>query len=98
MADRILEILRTRREEVMALAARHGARDPRVFGSVARGEERPDSDVDLLVGWEEGRSLFDLAGLKLDMEALLQRPVEIISEKDVHWSIRDSVLREAMPL
>ena len=59
-------------------AARHGASNLRIFGSVARGEDRPDSDVDVLVGLESGRSLFDLARLRVELEEMLHTPVDVV--------------------
>ena len=59
----IAELLEKKKEEILRIAARHGARNVRVFGSVARGEARPDSDVDFLVDMEPGRSLLDMGGL-----------------------------------
>ncbi len=87
-----------RREEILAIAARHGASNVRLFGSVLRGEERPDSDVDLLVRLEPGRSLFDHSGLKVDLENLLARKVDVVSEDGIYWLIRRKILREAQPI
>jgi uncharacterized protein len=94
-----LETLRAqRREEILRVAARRGARDVRVFGSVARGEANENSDLDLLVAWEPGRSLLDHAGLVQDLQELLGIKVHVGTEKSLHWYVRDRVLREAMPL
>jgi predicted nucleotidyltransferase len=87
-----------RREEILAVAARHGARAVRIFGSVARGEETPASDLDLLVEFEPGRSLLDQIALAQDLEDLLGREVDVVTEKGLHWYIRDRVCREAVPL
>ncbi len=70
----------------------------RVFGSVARGEARPDSDVDLLVELEPGRSLLDLGGLLTDLQTLLGRKVDVVSDKGLRDRIRGQVLQEARPL
>jgi len=86
------------REEILSLAARHGARKVRVFGSMARGDAREDSDVDLLVEFEAGRSLFDQAGLLLDLRENLHREFDIVTEQSLHWFIRDKILQEAKPL
>jgi len=94
----IKELLQDKREEILQLAARHGARNLRVFGSVARGEARPESDVDFLVELEPGRTLFDLGGLLMDLQDLLGRSVDVVTEKGLHWYIRDRVLKEAVPL
>jgi hypothetical protein len=90
--------LNDKREEILRLAALHGARNVRIFGSVARGEAGPDSDVDVLVEFEKGRSLFDHAGLLLDLEAILGCKVDVVSERGLRERIRDRVLREAVPL
>jgi uncharacterized protein len=71
-------LLRQRRADVLAAAARRGASNVRVFGSVARGEERPESDVDFLVDFESSRSLIDLAGLILDLEEILGVHVDVV--------------------
>jgi len=90
--------LEAHRAQVLDLAAARGAHNLRVFGSIARGAARADSDLDLLVDLEPGRSAFDLAGLTLDLEALLGRRVDIVTEAGLHWFIRDRVLREARAL
>ena len=87
-----------RREEILRLASRYGARNLRVFGSVARGEQTAQSDLDLLVEWEPGRSLLDHAGLAADIEELLGGRVHIGTEQSLHWYVRDRILREAQPL
>lgn len=87
-----------RREEILAVAARHGARTVRVFGSVVRGEETPASDLDLLVEFEPGRSLLDHIALAQDLKDLLGREVDVVTEGGLHWYIRDRICREAVPL
>ena len=84
------------RPQILAAAAASGAHQLRVFGSVARGEDREDSDVDFLVALEPGRSLLDLARLELDLEHLLRRRVDVVSENGLRDSIRAAVLREAV--
>jgi predicted nucleotidyltransferase len=91
-------ILQKYRTEILDLAMRHGARDVRVFGSLARGEGSEGSDLDLLVKLEEGRSLLDLVGLKQDLEDLLRRPVDVVTEKALSPHLRERVLSEAIPL
>lgn len=90
--------LQRHRAEIARLAQRYGARNLRIFGSVARGEDTVESDVDLLVEWQDWVSLSDWAGLQQDLENLLGRRVDIVSEKTLHWYIRDKVLAEAKPL
>ncbi len=93
-----LTLLQSRRNDILSIAARHGARNVRVFGSVARGEARPDSDVDFLVDMEAGRSLFDLGGLLYDLRLLLGVDVDVVTEKGLRPRIRAQVIREAVPL
>jgi predicted nucleotidyltransferase len=93
-----VEQLQSRRDEILRVAALYGARNMRVFGSVARGEAGPDSDLDFLVDLEPGRSLFDLGGLLMDLQSLLGRRVDIVTESGLRARIRDRVLREAIPL
>ena len=87
-----------RRNEILEIAARHGAHNVRIFGSVARGEAGPDSDVDFLVDIESGRSLLDLGGLLMDLRDLLGREVDVVSEAGLRTRIRQRVLSEARPL
>ena len=84
------------REQILALAARHGASNVRVFGSVARGDANAASDVDFLVDVEEGRSLLDLAGLHVDLEDLLGLRVDVVTEPGPKARIRQRVLAEAV--
>lgn len=94
----VRERVNSLREEILATATKHGARNVRLFGSVARGDAGPDSDVDILVELEPGRSLLDLSGLLLDLEELLGCSVDVATENGLHWYVRDRVLREAVPL
>jgi predicted nucleotidyltransferase len=92
------ELRTTRRDEILRAAARRGARNVRVFGSVARGENDAASDIDFLVDLEPGRSLFDLSGLLIDLEAMLQTEVDVVTERGLRARIRERVLREAVSL
>lgn len=94
----MIEALRARRQQVLAAAARHGAHNLRVFGSVARGEADVASDVDLLVDLEAGRSLVDLGALLVELESELGVPVDVVTEAGLRPAIRASVLRDAVPL
>ena len=94
----IEELVRTQRENILRTAARYGAYNVRIFGSVARKEADEQSDLDLLVDMEAGRSLFDLGGLLTELEELLGCPVDVVTEKGLRDRIRDRVLREAIPL
>jgi len=92
------KLLQDKREAVLALAARYGASNVRVFGSTARGEAGPKSDIDLLVTLESSRSLLDQIALWQDLEDLLGRKVDVVTESALHHAIRERVLREAVPL
>jgi uncharacterized protein len=92
------DLLGSRREEILRLAAKHGARNVRIFGSAARGEADATSDLDFLIELEPGHNLLDMGGLLMDLQSLLERPVDVISEKGLRPSIRARVLREAVPL
>ncbi|MCP9469508.1 MAG: nucleotidyltransferase family protein [Nitrospira sp.] len=92
------QLLKEKREEILRVAAKHGARNVRVFGSVARGEADEQSDIDLLVEFEAGRSLLDHAALWLELQELLGCKVDVVSDRGIKPRIRDRVLREAVPL
>lgn len=91
-------LLKQKREQVLEIAARYGAYDVRVFGSVARGDANETSDIDLLVKLESGRSLMDLGGLLYDLRKLLSVEVDVVTERGLRPRIRDRVLHEAIPL
>jgi len=90
--------LKSRREEIMKIAAKYGACNVSIFGSVARGEAGENSDIDFLVELEPGRSLLDLAGLVVELEDLLNRKVDVVTEQGLYWLLRRRVLKEARPL
>jgi predicted nucleotidyltransferase len=92
-----MDLLGTR-DEILRIASTHGARNLRLFGSVARGEDRPGSDLDLLVDMEPGRSLLDLIALGQDLEDLLHRKVDVLTATSVHPALRDRILAEARTL
>jgi hypothetical protein len=94
----IERLLKSRREQILAIARKNGAYDVRVFGSVARGEAGPESDIDLLVKLEVGRSLLDLARLHRELEALLGLRVDVVTDAGLRPRIRPRVLKEARPL
>jgi predicted nucleotidyltransferase len=87
-----------KRDEILKIAGRHGAGEVRVFGSAARGESGPASDIDLLVVPRGETSPWFPAGLIEDLEQLLGRKVDVVTESSLHWYIRDRVLQEAVPL
>jgi uncharacterized protein len=91
-------LLKEKREEILGIAKRYGARNVRVFGSVARGEADPGSDLDLLVDLEPGRNLFDLGGFLYEVRELLGVPVDVVTETGLRAHVRSNVLREAVPL
>ena len=90
--------LRTHRDAILQLAHEHGARNVRIFGSAARAEETSDSDLDVFVEMEKGRSLIDHVALKQDLEDLLGQEVDVVTEASLHPRIRERVLREGVPL
>jgi predicted nucleotidyltransferase len=93
-----IKALKACRREILELAARHGARNARVSGSFARGDDRATSDVDLLVDMEPGRTLLDLVGLEQDLEAVLGRPVEVLTEGGLSPYLQQRILAEASVL
>jgi len=95
----ILETLQARRAQILAIAAQHGAYNVRVFGSVARGEESPESDIDVLIDYDlEKITPWFPVGLIHDLQDFLGREVDVVSAKSLHYYIKDRVLAEAKPL
>ena len=92
------ELLWEKREDILRIAIKRGASNVRIFGSIARGEADAESDIDLLVDLEPGRSLFDLGGLLMDLQDLLGHKVDVVTEKGLRERIREHVLKEAVPL
>ena len=91
-------VVRRQRRALLDLAERHGARNVRVFGSVARGEAGPESDIDLLVDLEPGRTLLDLVALGREASGLLGRPVDVATEDMLRVQVRADVDRDAVPV
>ena len=91
-------LLQSKRKDILRIAARHGAYNVRIFGSVARGEARPDSDIDFLVNLEENRSLLDLARMLRELQTLLDCKVDVVTEAGLRPRIRPQVLKDARPL
>jgi uncharacterized protein len=87
-----------KRSEIFAIAAKHGAYNIRIFGSVVRGEERADSDIDFLIDAGPCTSSWFPAGLIIDLEKILGRHVEVVTEKGLNPFIREYVLSEAVPV
>lgn len=94
----ISSIIKNRREEVINIAQKYGAKNVRVFGSMARGEESVESDLDIIVEMEHGSSLLDIIAIKQDIEGLLGRKVDVVTEASISPYIRDAVLKEAVNL
>lgn len=93
-----IEILADKRDEILRLAELHGARNVRVFGSVARGEANQESDIDILVHMEDGRSYFDLVDLLDALQELLGRNVDIVDDDGLSPYLKDRILAEAIPV
>jgi uncharacterized protein len=91
-------MLEEKRDEILRLATQYGAANVRIFGSVARNEADQDSDIDFLVDMEPGRSLLDLGGLLMELNDLLDRSVDVVTEKGLKERLRERVLHEAVPL
>lgn len=94
----IADLLKFKRPEILHLAQAHGAHNVRIFGSVARGEAHADSDIDFLVEMENGRSLLDLIELSQNLEALLQRKVDVLTDKGLSPYLEQRILAEAVLL
>jgi uncharacterized protein len=92
------DIIGDKREAILKLAQQYGASNVRVFGSVARGEARPDSDVDFLVNFPADRSIFDLVGLWLDLKDLIGREVNLSTDEGLKDYVRPSALKDAVTL
>jgi predicted nucleotidyltransferase len=98
MATTLAELVKEKRADILALAAKHGARNVRVFGSVARGDADEQSDIDVLVQMEPGRSLLDLGGLQYDLEQLLGCRVDVVTEQGLKARLREEILSKAVTL
>lgn len=94
----VAQLLKEKRADILKLAAKHGATNIRIFGSAARGDAGPDSDIDLLVDVQPVHSAWFPGGLLADLEELLGRKVDIVEPEGLHWFIKDKVLKEAVPL
>jgi predicted nucleotidyltransferase len=95
---KIADILKEKREEILEIARRHGAYNVRVFGSVARGEANEDSDVDILVEIERGRTLIDLVALDEELELIFDRKVQVVTDDGISPYLKDSIISEAVAL
>lgn len=90
--------LTAKRDEIIRIGLGHGAVNVRIFGSVAREEDGPDSDIDMLVSMEKGRSYFDLIGFQHELEDIFGRKVDMLSDKGLSPYIADRILSEARPI
>ena len=93
-----IEILKDKREAILHLAAQYGVERMRIFGSMARGQATSKSDIDFLVAFKRGRTLLDLIGFKQDLEKLIGRKVDVVSEGGVSPYLRSRIFSEAVPL
>ena len=94
----IHELLQTKRQAILALAARYGASNIRIVGEIAQGEDQPGGDIGFIVELAPQRNLLDYVGLIQDLEALLGRPVSVATDEGLHENARDDLLKEAIPL
>jgi predicted nucleotidyltransferase len=91
-------LIESHRDQILAVAARYGIEQVRVFGSMARGDADADSDIDLLVSLPDGVSGLALGGLLMDVQELLHRRVDVLTEASLHPALRERILKEAEPL
>lgn len=94
----LYDVLQEKRDLILKVADDHGIQNVRTFGSVARPEDGPESDLDLLVEFEEGRSLFDLIRFKQETEDILDIKVDVVTENAIHWGLKEDMLNGAVPL
>jgi predicted nucleotidyltransferase len=94
----INELIEDKKNDILDIAAKYGASNVRIFGSVALGTANENSDIDFLVDMEAGRSLFDMGGLLMELKKLLNREIDIVTENGLHWYIKDNILKEAKSL
>jgi len=93
-----LDRIRQQKDKILFISRQHGIMNVRIFGSVARHEETPHSDIDLLVDLEPGRSLLDLGGALIKLQELLGRKIDIVTEHGLHWYLKDKIIKEAQLL
>ena len=92
----MIKSVENKRDEILRIAGRYGATNIRIFGSTARGEGGPESDIDLLIDLEHGRSLLDLIAIKQDLQDLLGCKVDVVTEAAISPRIRDEIIDQAV--
>jgi predicted nucleotidyltransferase len=92
----MIKSIEDKRDEILRIASRYGARNIRLFGSTGRGEGGPESDIDLLIDLEPGRSLLDLVAIKQDLQDLLGCKVDVVTEAAISPRIRDEIIHQAV--
>lgn len=93
-----MDKIKLNRAQILAIAARYGAAQLRAFGSVVRNEDRPDSDIDLLVNMQPGRDLFDMVAMSRELEELLHQKTDILSDEELSPYLKERILREAVAI
>ena len=94
----LLQEILQKKKELLAVTKQHGILNVRLFGSAIRGEDTPQSDIDLLVDLEKGRTLLDLGGATVKLQDLFGRKVDIVTDCGLHWYLRENILKEARRL
>lgn len=94
----VIAQIKSKREQILNVASQHGVNKVKIFGSALKGEETPESDIDLLVDCKEECSLFDLIGLKQELEQMFGRKIDIVTPNSIHWSLQESILGEAQEI
>jgi len=94
----VIEDILSKRERIISLAKQYKTHNVKLFGSVLREEETPESDIDFLVECQDDCSLFDVISLKYDLEEFLGRQVDIVTHDSLHWTLKDRILMEARPI
>ena len=94
----VIAQIKSMREQILNIASQYGVNKVKIFGSALRGEETPESDIDLLVDCKDGCSLFDLIGLKQELEQMFGRKIDIVTPNSIRWSLQEFILGEAQEI